>query len=66
MKRIDNVLTRWIKLKLKRRDIELNSDLKRDLDDNIIALIYEEYEERKRLKKIKFSLLFKDNFVEIK
>ena len=63
MSKFDYILTHWFKIKLKQKDKE--SDLWRSEEDTIfVTKLYEEFEERKRLKKIKFSLMFKKDFTE--
>jgi hypothetical protein len=65
MDKINYILTYWLKLKLKQK--EHNFHLQMSSEDHAdIIKIYEEYEERKKRKKIDFSLLFNDNFEEVK
>lgn len=55
--RINYILTWWIKLKLRQKNIVTSHHMPDEVID-----IYNEYEERKRLNKIKISLLFKDEY----
>lgn len=61
---IDKYLTLWMIKKLRRWDKVKPNALPSYIspDDAIIMEIYKEYEERKRLNKIKLSLLLDDNF----
>lgn len=61
MSKFDYILTHWFKVKLKKKDKELRLQIS-NKDKLAIENIYEEYEERKRLKEIKISLLLKDTF----
>ena len=67
MNKINYILTQWIKIKLRRWDFHKKTDMNSSgaVDHNILK-IYQEYEERKRIKKIKFSLLIKNSFSETK
>jgi hypothetical protein len=65
MDKFNYILTYWFKIMLKRKDMESNSNISEDDHLHIIE-IYEEFEERKRLRKIKFSLLFKNDFIDVK
>ena len=67
--KVNYILTYWIKIKLK---LKLWSKYKQQNlrapteTDILMVKLYNEYEERKRIKKIKFFLLFEDNFVTTK
>jgi len=61
MNKIDYILTYWLKVKLRRKDHEISDHL----SDEIVE-IYNEFEERKRLNRIKFSLLFENEYYERK
>ena len=69
MRKINYILSYWFKIKLKRYNSSKKESFHPTIsnEDNLMIIkLYEEYEERKRLKKIKFSLLFKDDFLETK
>jgi hypothetical protein len=57
---INNILTYWFKVKLSHNPMLLPSYISKE--DKIIIQLYEEYEERKRLKKINFLLLFNEEY----
>ena len=63
MNKLNHILTYWFKIKLKRKDKE-SIPWRSDEDNLFIMKLYDEYEERKRSKKINISLLFEDNFKE--
>lgn len=61
---INKILTFWMIVMLRRWDKHKPKALLPHIPDEdlIIKQIYDEYEERKRLKKIKFALLFDKDF----
>ena len=61
---LNKIFIFWMTSKLRRWDKHKPKALLPQISDEnmMIKQIYEEYEERKRLKKIKFSLLFADIF----
>ena len=65
--KVNYILTYWIKIKLKLWSKYKQQNLRAPTETDILMVkLYNEYEERKRLKKIKFFLLFEDNFVTTK
>jgi hypothetical protein len=65
--KVNHILTYWIKIKLKLWSKYKQQNLRAPTETDILMIkLYNEYEERKRLKKIKFFLLFEDNFITTK
>jgi len=65
---VDKILTYWFKIKLMRWNSykKTQPNIIHSEDDIDIIQLYEEYEKRKKLKKIEFSLLIRDDYFETK
>jgi hypothetical protein len=59
----DKVLTYWFKTKLRRWDAQKENPVSTLSDDEkALQQIYDDYEERKRLRKVSIAVLFSDDF----
>ena len=59
----DKVLTYWFKTRLRRWDAQKENPVSTLTDDErALQQIYDDYEERKRLRKVSIAVLFSDDF----